>query len=102
MRVVGRYRFGPTWTDPQSTRAGFAGVTFGLKLPTGRTTVANGEGEVAERTLQPGTGTTDGLFGAYYREALGGLNASWFMQANLQLPFNAHRDFRPGEHVLID
>ena len=34
--------------------------------------------------LQPGTGTTDALLGAYYREALGNLNASWFVQANLQ------------------
>jgi hypothetical protein len=54
--------------DPM--RARFVGATFGMKLPTGRHDVANSDGEVAERTLQPGTGTTDALVGAYYREAL--------------------------------
>lgn len=102
MRVVGRYQFAPTTTDPQATRVGFAGVTGGLKLPTGRTTVANGEGEVAERTLQPGTGTTDALLGAYYREALGSIDASWFAQVNLQFPLDSYRAFRPGRQVLVD
>jgi hypothetical protein len=102
MRVVGRYQFSPTTTDPQATRVGFAGVTGGLKLPTGRTTVANGEGAVAERTLQPGTGTTDALLGAYYREALGSIDASWFAQVNLQFPLDSYHAFRPGRQVLID
>jgi len=102
MRVVARYQFAATTMDPQATRVGFAGVTGGLKLPTGRTTVANGDGEVAERTLQPGTGTTDALLGAYYREALGNLNASWFVQANLQLPLDTYHEFKPGNQVLID
>ena len=102
LRIAGRYQFPATTTDPLATRVGFAGVTGGFKLPTGRTTVANGDGEVAERTLQPGTGTTDALVGAYYREALGGVNASWFVQANLQLPVDSYRAFRPGRQVLVD
>ena len=102
IRIVGRYQFAPTSTDPQTTRVGFAGLTGGLKLPTGRTTVANGDGEVAERTLQPGTGTTDALIGAYYREALGAVDASWFLQLNAQLPLDTYRDFRPGNQVLVD
>ena len=102
MRVIGRYQFPTAPADPQATRLGFAGVTAGLKLPTGRTTVTNDEGELAERTLQPGTGTTDALIGAYYREALGALNASWFAQVNVQFPFNAYREFRPGKQVLVD
>jgi hypothetical protein len=102
MRVVARYQFPPPTTDPQAMRVGFFGLTGGLKLPTGRTAVANGEGEVAERTLQPGSGTTDALLGAYYREALGSLDASWFAQANLQLPFDSYHEFRPGRQVLID
>ena len=102
MRVLGRYQFATAAPDPAATRLGFTGITGGLKLPTGRTTVANSEGEPAERTLQPGTGTTDALLGAYYREALGNLNASWFVQANVQFPFNSHHDFRPGRQVLVD
>jgi hypothetical protein len=81
---------------------GFFGVTGGLKLPTGRTTVANGEGKLAERTLQPGAGTTDALIGAYYREALGGIDASWFVQANAQWPLDTYQAFRPGGQILVD
>jgi hypothetical protein len=101
VRLLSRYQF-PGSSDPLARRAGFAGVTAGLKLPTGRTNVANGEGEAAERSLQPGTGTTDAIVGAYYREALADLNASWFVQATVQRPFGAHRDFRPGWQALFD
>lgn len=102
MRVIARYQFATTPLEPEATRAGFAGITGGFKLPTGRTTVTNGEGERAERTLQPGSGTTDALLGAYYRQALGDLNASWFVQANAQLPLGSHHGFRPGRQLLID
>jgi hypothetical protein len=99
LRVTGRYQTAlATAADSQP----IAGVLFGLKLPTGRTNLANAEGELAERTLQPGTGTTDALLGAYYREVLGSLNASWFAQANLQLPVDSYHAFRPGKQVLID
>jgi hypothetical protein len=36
----------------------------GLKVPTGETGVRNSEGEAAEITLQPGTGSVDPIFGA--------------------------------------
>ena len=42
-----------------------AGAQFGLVLPTGVTDVANAEGVVAERSLQPGTGATSGVAGLY-------------------------------------
>ena len=38
------------------------GLNFGLKLPTGKFDERNGEGELAERTLQPGSGTTFYLY----------------------------------------
>lgn len=102
MRVIGRYQFSTGPEDPQATRLRFIGVTGGLKLPTGKTTVTNGEGEPAERTLQPGTGTTDALIGGYYREAIGNLDASWFVQANFQVPMNSYHEFRPGWQSLVD
>jgi len=42
------------------------------------------------------------LIGAYYRQALGHLDASWFVQASYQWPTNSHHDFRPGQQVLVD
>jgi hypothetical protein len=102
MRLTARYQFPATPIDASATRASTFGVTGGLKLPTGKTTVTNGEGDPAERSLQPGTGTTDLLLGAYYRELIGPWNASWFVQANAQVALNEHDDYRPGSQVLLD
>src|SRR5690349_15339673 len=64
-REPGRSR--STGTSPSSATAG---VNFGLKLPTGRIDVRNDEGELAERSLQPGSGTTDAVLAAYYSKHL--------------------------------
>jgi hypothetical protein len=70
-------------------------VTGGLKLPTGSTTVANGDGSRAERALQPGTGTTDLVLGAALRKPLG-LQDALVLQAQATQALNSHRDFKPG------
>jgi len=64
--------------------------------------VTNSEGVRAERTLQPGTGTTDALVGAFWREALPMRGLSWFAQTLLQQPLNAREDYRPGRRVTFD
>lgn len=100
VRVSGRYQ--TSFEDSEKLRLSYAGLIAGVKLPTGKTNVANDDGDVAERTLQPGTGTTDLLLGAYFRQALGALNASWFAQAGAQLPMNSHDNFKPGQQYLVD
>ena len=102
IRLTARYQYPLRTSEADGTRASTFGVTGGLKLPTGKTNVANAEGEPAERSLQPGTGTTDLLLGAYYREALGAWNASWFVQANGQVALKRHDEYRPGAQVLLD
>lgn len=99
VRVVGRYQL-PDAGDP--LKPGTAGFTFGLKLPTGTTKVANENGDVAERTLQPGTGTTDAIIGAYYHQRLPQANASWFAQAQVQHALNSRDGFRPGSQFGAD
>jgi hypothetical protein len=100
VRLQGRWQ---TILDATSMeRASFAGATFGVKLPTGRTDVANGEGAVAERSLQPGTGTTDVLLGAYYRQAIPTRQSSWFVQWQGQLALAQHAGFRPGNQMGLD
>jgi hypothetical protein len=90
-RVVGRYQgFEPdlSW-----------GVQFGLKLPTGRIDDTFGSGpqagEVVDRGLQLGTGTTDLLVGAYTVGNLGG-GYAYFGNLMWQQPLNARDGFRPG------
>jgi hypothetical protein len=78
------------------------GLNVGLKLPTGSTNVVNAEGERAERTLQPGTGTTDALLGAYYSRLLPVRDLSWFVQGLLQLPLNESEGYRPGRRISLD
>ena len=100
VRVLGRYQFTPTESTEHTL--GQWGLYFGAKLPTGSHTVANEDGEVAERTLQPGTGTTDALFGAFTRRALPLKDMSWFAQALVQFPLNTRDDYRPGKRLSID
>jgi len=98
VRLTGRYQ----WYLPSSDEAPrMAGLFAGLKLPTGKTDVSSA-GAVAERSLQPGSGTTDLLLGAIYHQQLTGSGAAWFAQAQLQQPLNSHDDFRPGAQLALD
>jgi hypothetical protein len=76
------------------------GLQFGLKLPTGDShgvDFASGpqQGAMLDRGLQPGTGSTDLLLGAFKFGAIGE-TADWFGQAQLQIPVIADRAFKPG------
>lgn len=53
---------------PRSERSPYLSIVGGVKLPTGLTHLKNGEGEEAEVTVQPGTGSTDGIAGLYFRQ----------------------------------
>jgi len=99
LRVLGRYQFAPEQRGAGSSQTGF---NFGLKLPTGAFDVKNADGDAAERTLQPGSGTTDALIGAYHQRSLPQRDMSWFVQALAQLPLNAREGFQPGERLSLD
>jgi hypothetical protein len=91
VRVVGRY-LGLTADHS-------AGFQFGLKLPTGsiNNNFISGPqvGEPLDRGLQPGTGTTDLLIGAF---TFGALSRDWdyFAQGIVQQPLDSRDGFRPG------
>ena len=93
VRVVGRYQLasGGDLLNPSDS-----GVTFGLKLPTGRFTVANGDNERAERSLQPGTGTTDLIVGAYHHQRRNASDAAWFAQTQYQRAVDSRAGYKPG------
>lgn len=97
LRVVGRFQ---GFDDDASV-----GVTFGLKLPTGRTDVEFAAGPAAgerlDRGLQPGTGTVDALIGAY-RFGNFAQDWSWFAQGQLQLPLDSHDGFKPGSGLNVN
>lgn len=94
--VVGRYRFTPT-----EAHTGSFGLQFGVKLPTGKFNMANDEGEVAERSVQPGSGTTDAILGAFFNAPLGN-RASWFTNVIWQAPLNERDEYKPGNRIAFD
>lgn len=99
VRVLGRYQL-LALADPLKPAS--AGITFGLKLPTGKFDVANDHGDKAERSLQPGTGTTDLIVGGYYHQRLTAQGASWFAQAQYQHALNTRANYKPGSQLGLD
>ncbi|HEX3857632.1 MAG TPA: hypothetical protein VHY30_10085 [Verrucomicrobiae bacterium] len=71
-----------------------AGVTFGLKLPTGSFTE---DTDLVDRDTQIGSGSTDILLGGFYR---GNLDRDqkwdWFAQSQLDVPTLIQDEYRPG------
>jgi hypothetical protein len=99
VRLIGRYQRA---VGDQERGARAAGAVFGMKLPTARTSVKNGAGEVAERSLQPGTGTTDAIVGMFFHQQLTARASSWFAQAQYQHPLNQRDGFAPGGQLTAD
>lgn len=91
-RVLGRYRL---QKHPVS-------LLFGLKLPTGDTKRRNAAGDFAERSLQPGTGTTDLVLGVSYDHAKPASAWSWFTQLKGQRALDSDQGFRPGQRLSWD
>jgi hypothetical protein len=76
-----------------------AGMTFGMKLPTGDFQHNDAFGDI-DRDSEIGTGSTDILLGGFYRNnvtADGRLD--WFAQLNFDLPVLYQDQYRPGDEV---
>jgi hypothetical protein len=87
------------------------GVQFGLKLPTGQygTDVNFRSGPAAgapvDASLQPGTGSTDVILGAYYYQAIS-QNFDFFANVQFQSAVTSKQDqpgndFRPGNSTTV-
>jgi hypothetical protein len=78
------------------------GVQFGLKLPSGsfneRFRSGPQAGQVVDRGLQPGTGTTDLVLGLYTAGWMGSA-FGYFASALVQQPLDSRAGFRPGTGV---
>jgi hypothetical protein len=91
VRVIGRYQ--------GFFSSAIVGVQLGLKLPTGgfHNTFNSGPqaGGPLDRGLQPGTGTTDLLVGAYH---FGNIGTQWTYFASFlaQVPLGSREDYKPG------
>ncbi len=88
-RILGRY------TGFSSDASN--GIFLGLKLPTGPTSVDFSSGNPLDPSLQPGTGSTDILLGAFHSGQFDELRLSWFAQGLLQHAVITRNDYRPGD-----
>ena len=95
VQVVGRYALAPDEGD-----RGTSGVLFGIKLPTGLHSIENDAAEAAERGLQPGTGTTDSILGAFHRWSRD--EDDVFVQLRWQHALSQRAGFAPGDRIGID
>lgn len=97
VRVVGNYKF------DFSDRMSGSGVRFGLKLPTGKANweFVPGAGP-AEGGLQPGSGSTDLILGAYYYQEVANSPYGWFISGQLQTATKTRDDYRPGNEAALD
>jgi hypothetical protein len=77
---------------------------FGTKLPTGKTDRRNDDGDLAERSLQPGSGTTDLLAGYHWGESFFEATrpSRGFAQLTVQAPLNQSDGYRPGNVYGLD
>ena len=66
MRIDAQYAI----LSPSEEFQPYFSLSGGVKLATGVTGLMNNEGEAAEVTIQPGTGSTDGIIGLHYEQTL--------------------------------
>ncbi len=78
------------------------GIVFGLKLPTGNSSdrfeAGPQQGEIVDRGLQLGSGTTDAIVGAYH---FGAFSQDWgyFGQILVQHSLDSDNGFKPGTGI---
>jgi hypothetical protein len=99
MKVIGRYQ--------GFTANHNLGVLLGFKLATGSYTETGTSTDPTatdpvpiDRGLQPGTGTTDVIFGAYYNNAIN-RNLGYFAQAQYQIPLYSTDHYKPGNNLNV-
>lgn len=95
-RVVGRYR-----VTAASPDAAAFGLQVGLKLPTGNHKLENDEGDAAERSLQPGTGTTDAIVGLFHSGRFGD-ETSWFADASWTAALDKRENYKLGDRGAVN
>ncbi len=86
--------------DAQSSHDRAYGLIGGVKLPTGSINVRNSAGEAAERSLQPGSGSTDLIAGGFVSGHFA--QAGWHTQLRWQHAVSERQGYQPGDHVGLD
>lgn len=94
MRLTGKYAL---WVSTKHLLVGGLGV----KAPTGEYKLLNHDGKINEPTIQPGTGSWDGIISAYYAYQI--IPHEWdaFLSTSYQLTMENPLDYKLGETFLL-
>ncbi len=95
-RISGNYHFDRPHDAPDNF-----GMQFGVKLPSGDYKSENADGVVAERSLQPGTGTTDLIVGGHYTYKPAFKQLTYFVNAQIQHALAKRDDYRAGDQLSL-
>ncbi len=90
------------WRYTGFSKDGSNGLFLGAKLPTGSTGVDFASGEPLDASLQPGTGSTDILFGGFHQGQIEKLKMGWFLQGLVQHAVSTRNEYRPGDSFNIN
>lgn len=96
IRVVGSYAFA---SDDHFSGGG---LRFGVKLPTGSSNLEMVPGKLMERALQPGSGSTDAVLGAYYHHREADAPWGWFTSVQMQSALTSKNAYLPGNDFTLD
>jgi hypothetical protein len=96
VRVLAHWRLDAA-RSPHDSAYGLIG---GVKLPTGSIDERNSDGTAAERSLQPGSGSTDLIAGGFVSGHL--TQADWHTQLRWQHAVSERQDYRPGDQIGLD
>jgi hypothetical protein len=75
--------------------------SVGAKLPTGQYKLLDSEGSINEPSLQPGTGSLDGLFGLYYTHQWSPRRLEGFVWASYRRNGRNDLEYRMGDETLL-
>ncbi|MBI4715525.1 MAG: transporter [Nitrospirae bacterium] len=95
IRLIGKYA--PWVTTKQLLVFG-----LGVKTPTGEYKLLDHEGEINEPTIQPGTGSWDGLISAYYAYQIRPHRLDAFVSGSYQLSGENDLDYRFGNVLILN
>ncbi len=95
-RMFARYQFDRPHDAPDSS-----GMQFGVKLPSGEYKVKNMDHQLAERSLQPGTGSTDVIIGGHYAYKPAFRQVTYFVSAQYQYALAKRAGYRAGDQLSL-
>jgi hypothetical protein len=97
----GDVRFGARYAFVVKTK-NLLSAGMAVKLPTGAYTLHDGEGDINEPTIQPGTGSTDAILSVQYVHQVIPERLQWFLAGAWRKNGENDLDYRFGDETIVN